>query len=149
MKSEIISNRLVSLRKGCNWTQQELASELGVSKNYIYMLEKGRIPGTKIMKELRRLEASLGKNQLDRSARESGPEWDLSRTGSIDAAGRGAMTPGMVAAEIKVHMALLNSPDIVIREHCRILIEKRLNELVAMCSTPQAKEHANGKEAKP
>lgn len=58
-KSEIFSETLTSLRMRLKMTQQELAERLGVSKNYIYMIEKGRLPGPKFISQVRRLEETI------------------------------------------------------------------------------------------
>ena len=66
-KLENVSNRVSELRRRLGLTQDELAQRLGVSGNYVYMIEKGRIPGKKFVEKLRELEQpseSGGSNPL-------------------------------------------------------------------------------------
>lgn len=56
-KSEsLFSDRLRGLRARLGITQKRLAELLDVNKNYVYMLEKGRLPGRKIIEKVSRLE---------------------------------------------------------------------------------------------
>ncbi|MFZ5352776.1 MAG: helix-turn-helix transcriptional regulator [Bacillota bacterium] len=50
------NNRLGELREAINLTQKELAELVGVTENYIYMLERGlRTPSMKIAKVISEL----------------------------------------------------------------------------------------------
>jgi transcriptional regulator with XRE-family HTH domain len=53
---EVFSDRIKQLRQAKGLTQSEFGALLNVSKNYVYMLEKGRTPGKKIVELVRQLE---------------------------------------------------------------------------------------------
>ena len=55
-KLENVSKRVFELRNRLGYTQEALAAKLGVSRNYVYMVEKGRTPGKKFVEKLRELE---------------------------------------------------------------------------------------------
>jgi transcriptional regulator with XRE-family HTH domain len=77
-KLDSFSNRLKSLRECMNWTQSQLAERLGVSMNYVYMLENGRQESEKIKEKFLTLENECirDKNRKLLASVESG-EWKI------------------------------------------------------------------------
>ena len=57
-KLDDFANRVFELRQRLKFTQDELAKTLGVSRNYVYMIEKGREPGKKFVEKFTKLEGS-------------------------------------------------------------------------------------------
>lgn len=48
-----MNNRIVQLRKKRGWTQDKFAEEMGISKNYVSLIENGkRIPGDRLISDI-------------------------------------------------------------------------------------------------
>jgi transcriptional regulator with XRE-family HTH domain len=92
MKSEILSERLISLRTANGWTQSQLAERLKVSKNYVYMLEKGRLPGKKLVEQVDLLES--GKCS---TVRGHDVEWIIPGIGKVEPNGYVNVPPALLA----------------------------------------------------
>jgi SOS-response transcriptional repressor LexA len=58
-KPKLFSERLRQLRQHYGWSQEELANQLGVSRNYVGMMEGGREPGGTLIKLFESLEAEM------------------------------------------------------------------------------------------
>lgn len=59
------SNRLHAIRQALNLTQAELGERLGVSKNYIYLIESGKKPlSAKILEQAERLHAGSNSSEV-------------------------------------------------------------------------------------
>lgn len=48
-----MNNRIVQLRKSRGWTQDKFAEEMGISKNYVSLIENGKkIPGERLVADI-------------------------------------------------------------------------------------------------
>lgn len=48
-----MKNRIVQLRKGRGWTQDEFAEKMGISKNYVSLIENGKkIPSNRLVSDI-------------------------------------------------------------------------------------------------
>lgn len=48
-----MNNRIVQLRKNRGWTQDEFAEKMGISKNYVSLIENGRkTPGDRLVLDI-------------------------------------------------------------------------------------------------
>lgn len=48
-----MNNRIVELRKGRGWTQDEFAEKMGISKNYVSLIENGKkIPSDRLISDI-------------------------------------------------------------------------------------------------
>lgn len=48
-----MNNRIVRLRKNKGWTQDEFAEKIGISKNYVSLIENGKkIPGDRLISDI-------------------------------------------------------------------------------------------------
>lgn len=48
-----MNNRIVKLRKDRGWTQDEFAEKMGISKNYVSLIENGRkIPSDRLVSDI-------------------------------------------------------------------------------------------------
>jgi transcriptional regulator with XRE-family HTH domain len=64
-KSETISERLVRLREERNLTQAEIGRLVGVSKNYIYLIESGsKVPAEKFVRKLDHFETGASNSPM-------------------------------------------------------------------------------------
>lgn len=51
-----MNNRIVQLRKGKGWTQDRFAEEMGISKNYVSLIENGKkMPGDRLVSDICRI----------------------------------------------------------------------------------------------
>lgn len=59
-----MNNRIVELRKGRGWTQDEFAEKMGISKNYVSLIENGKkIPSDRLISDICR-EFKISKDWL-------------------------------------------------------------------------------------
>lgn len=48
-----MNNRIVQLRKGRDWTQDKFAEEMGISKNYVSLIENGKkVPSDRLISDI-------------------------------------------------------------------------------------------------
>lgn len=48
-----MNNRIVELRKSSGWTQDEFADKMGISKNYVSLIENGKkIPSDRLISDI-------------------------------------------------------------------------------------------------
>lgn len=48
-----MNNRIVQLRKGRGWTQDKFAEEMGISKNYVSLIENGKkVPSDRLVSDI-------------------------------------------------------------------------------------------------
>lgn len=48
-----MNNRIVQLRKRRGWTQDKFAEEMGISKNYVSLIENGKkVPGDRLVSDI-------------------------------------------------------------------------------------------------
>lgn len=48
-----MNNRIVQLRKGREWTQDKFAEEMGISKNYVSLIENGKkVPSDRLISDI-------------------------------------------------------------------------------------------------
>lgn len=48
-----MNNRIVQLRKSRDWTQDKFAEEMGISKNYVSLIENGRkVPSDRLVSDI-------------------------------------------------------------------------------------------------
>ena len=141
MNNEVCSNlaaRLIAIRKRLGVTQQTLAEMLGIDKNYVYMLEKGRRAGKKVIARVSQLETEESHQAAPAAAIKNPDHFEMTAVAAAlpaELAAGGLDEYKVCLEEIEKRLRHFRGMDRANRRRLKAAILNRIDEYDAYCET--------------